>query len=315
MSETADQHSGKVIIKVVGVGGGGCNAVSRMAEEYSEGIEYIAVNTDAQALDRTKAHRKLLIGKDITQGLGTGGAPELGFKAASESSAILAEALRGADLVFVTAGLGGGTGTGAAPVVARVARETGALTVGLVTLPFAFEGPRRVKFAQYGLAGMERNVDTFIVVPNDRLIGCLNPRTSLANAFGTADVILRQGVSGISDLITRSGMINLDFADVRTIMTRAGMALISIGSGCGENRAIQAAEQAISNELLDITIEGAQGVLFNITGGADMTLHEVNQAAGNHPRPGSSGGERHLWRSDRPRSGRRNADHARSHRG
>ncbi len=288
MSDGREQPSGKVVIKVVGVGGGGCNAVSRMIEKGSAEIEYIALNTDAQALAKTQADRRLLIGEKVTQGLGAGGSPELGFQAASASAQEITAVLQGADLIFVTAGMGGGTGTGAAPVVSKLARETGALTVGLVTLPFAFEGTRRVKLAQCGLAGMQQNVDTLIVIPNDRLMACLDMRASLLNAFGLADGILRQGVEGISDLITRPGMINLDFADVRAIMGRAGTALISVGRASGVNRAELAAEQAISNELLDVTIQGASGVLFNITGGPDMTLHEINLAAekiraGAHP--------------------------------
>jgi len=280
MSDMTGQHSGKVVIKVVGVGGGGCNAVHRMLEENGQSdIETIAINTDAQALARTNAHTRLLIGDKVTGGMGAGGVPEIGFKAASESTSAISAALQGADLIFVTAGMGGGTGTGAAPMVANLARKTGALTVGMVTLPFAFEGSRRAKNSRAGLSGMEKNVDTLIIVSNDRLISYLDLKANLSNAFGAADGILRQGIMGISELIIQPGMINLDFADVRSIMKEGGAALMSIGKASGENRAELAAEQCLSSKLLDITVQGARGVLFNITGGPNMTLHEVNLAA------------------------------------
>lgn len=266
-------------IKVVGVGGGGCNAVNRMIEEGVQGIEFIAVNTDAQALMLSKAPTRVRIGEKLTRGLGAGGDPEVGRKAAEESAEELYEVLKGSDMVFVTAGMGGGTGTGAAPVIAQIAREVGALTIGVVTRPFSFEGARRAKAAEEGIGQLKEQADTLIVIPNDRLLQIVDKRSSIQDAFRVADDVLRQGVQGISELITVPGLINLDFADVRSIMKEGGAALMAVGEAEGEDRARLAAEAAISSNLLDITIDGARGVLFNITGGTDMTLFEVNQAA------------------------------------
>lgn len=266
-------------IKVVGVGGGGCNAVNRMIEEGMQGIEFVAVNTDAQALILSKAKTRVRIGDKLTRGLGSGGDPEIGRKAAEESAEELYEVLKGADMVFITAGIGGGTGTGASPVVAQIAREIGALTIGVVTRPFNFEGARRGHSAEGGIAKLKEQVDTLIVIPNDRLLQIVEKRSSLADAFSVADDVLRQGIQGISELITIPGLINLDFADVRTIMSEGGAALMAVGTASGENRAQVAAEQAITSDLLDITIDGARGILFNVTGGPDLSLYEVNNAA------------------------------------
>lgn len=266
-------------IKVIGVGGGGCNAVNRMIEEGLTGIEFITVNTDAQALLLSKASTRVRIGDKSTRGLGAGGQPETGRKAAEESAEELYEVLRGADMVFVTAGLGGGTGTGAAPIVAQIAKEIGALTIGVVTKPFTFEGARRLQSAEGGIAKLKEHADTLIVIPNDRLLQIVDKRASLQDAFRTADDVLRQGIQGISELITVPGLINLDFADVRTIMSEGGAALMAVGRASGEDRARIAAEAAISSQLLDITIDGARGILFNVTGGPSLTLFEVNQAA------------------------------------
>jgi cell division protein FtsZ len=266
-------------IKVIGVGGGGCNAVNRMIEEGLMGIEFVAVNTDAQALVMSKASTRVRIGDKSTRGLGSGGNPEMGGKAAEESREELREVLRGSDMVFVTAGLGGGTGTGAAPIVAEVARESGALTIGVVTRPFTFEGSRRQLAAEEGINSLKEHADTLIVIPNDRLLQIVDKRASLQEAFHVADDVLRQGIQGISELITVPGLINLDFADVRTIMSEGGAALMAVGRAAGEDRARQAAELAISSQLLDITIDGARGILFNVTGGPSLTLFEVNQAA------------------------------------
>lgn len=266
-------------IKVVGVGGGGCNAVNRMVEEGMPGIEFIAVNTDGQALLTSKADTKVRIGDKLTRGMGSGGDPEIGRKAAEESAEELYEVLRGADMVFVTAGIGGGTGTGAAPIVSQIAREVKALTIGVVTRPFTFEGARRNQAADGGIARLKDHVDTLIVIPNDRLLQVVEKRSSLNDAFRVADDVLRQGISGISELITIPGLINLDFADVRTIMSEGGAALMAIGEAAGENRAQVAAEAAITSNLLDITIDGARGILFNVTGGPDLSLFEVNTAA------------------------------------
>lgn len=266
-------------IKVVGVGGAGCNAINRMISEGMQGLEYIAINTDSQALIASKAEQRVRIGDKATRGLGAGGNPEVGLLAAEESRDELREALSGSDMVFITAGMGGGTGTGAAPVVAEICREIGALTIGVVTKPFAFEGPRRAKSAEEGIANLKDHADTLIVIPNDRLLQIVDKKVTLKNAFSQADDVLRQGIQGISELITVPGLINLDFADVKAIMSEGGAALMAIGKGTGDDRAKEAAEMAISNRLLDITIDGARGILFNITGGEDMTLFEVNQAA------------------------------------
>jgi cell division protein FtsZ len=274
-----DQAESFARIKVVGVGGGGCNAVNRMIREGLQGVEFIAINTDAQALLLSDAPKRVRIGDKLTRGLGSGGDPAVGRKAAEESAEDLYEVLKGSDMVFVTAGIGGGTGTGAAPVVAQIAREVGALTIGVVTRPFTFEGSRRIQSAEGGIDELKENADTLIVIPNDRLLQLVDKRASLQDAFTMADDVLRQGIQGISELITVPGLINLDFADVKTIMSEGGAALMAIGSGTGDDRARLAAEQAISSQLLDITIDGARGILFNVTGGSDLTLFEVNQAA------------------------------------
>lgn len=266
-------------IKVVGVGGGGNNAVNRMIAAGLKGVEFIAVNTDAQALNLSRAERRIQIGAKLTKGLGAGANPDIGQKAAEESRDELLQLLRGADMVFVTAGMGGGTGTGGAPVVATVAKEVGALTVGVVTRPFSFEGKKRSTQGDKGIQELKSRVDTLITIPNDRLLQVVDKSTSITEAFRIADDVLRQGVQGISDLIAVPGLINLDFADVKTIMTETGSALMGIGSGAGENRAIEAARAAISSPLLETSIEGARGVLLNITGGADLSLFEVNEAA------------------------------------
>jgi cell division protein FtsZ len=266
-------------IKVVGVGGGGCNAVNRMIDEGLHGIEFITVNTDAQALQLSKAPTKVRIGDKTTRGLGSGGNPEVGRKAAEESAEELYEVLKGSDMVFVTAGMGGGTGTGAAPIIAQIAKEVGALTIGVVTRPFTFEGSRRAANSEAGATRLKEHADTLIVIPNDRLLAIVNKSASLVDTFKKADDVLRQGIQGISELITVPGLINLDFADVRTIMSEGGAALMAVGNAAGEDRARIAAEQAISSELLDITINGARGILFNVTGGSNLTLFEVNQAA------------------------------------
>ena len=266
-------------IKVVGVGGGGSNAVNRMIAEGMQGVEFIAINTDAQALMLSSAETRIRLGEKLTRGLGAGGNPEVGRKAAEESADELYAALKGADMVFVTAGMGGGTGTGAAPIVSQIAREVGALTIAVVTRPFQFEGSRRQQSAEEGIERLKENVDTLIVIPNDRLLQLADHRVSLQDAFRLADEVLHQGIQGISELITVPGLINLDFADVRAIMAEGGAALMAVGKASGEDRARAAAEQAIANQLLDVTIDGARGILFNVTGGPDMTLHEVNAAA------------------------------------
>lgn len=267
------------VIKVIGVGGGGNNAVNRMIEHGVKGVEFIAVNTDAQALNLSKAEVKLQIGAKLTRGLGAGANPEVGKKAAEESKEQIEEALRGADMVFVTAGMGGGTGTGAAPVIAQIAREIGALTVGVVTRPFTFEGRKRSTQAIGGIGSMKEAVDTLIVIPNDRLLEIVDKNTPMLEAFREADNVLRQGVQGISDLIAVPGLINLDFADVKTIMSNKGSALMGIGISSGENRAAEAAKKAISSPLLETSIDGAKGVLMNITGGSNLSLFEVQEAA------------------------------------
>jgi cell division protein FtsZ len=267
------------VIKVVGIGGGGTNAVSRMVDAGLKGVEFVAVNTDAQALLMVDADVKLHVGGKATRGLGAGANPEVGYEAAMESRDELKEALKGADMVFVTAGEGGGTGTGGAPVVAELARELGALTVGVVTRPFNFEGRKRAEQAQRGISDLREKVDTLIVIPNDRLLQVVEKQTSVMEAFRMADDILRQGVQGITDLITVPGLVNLDFADVRTIMREAGSALMGIGEAKGENRAAEAARAAVSSPLLEASVEGATGILLNITGGSDLGLFEVNEAA------------------------------------
>ncbi len=291
-------------IKVVGIGGGGGNAVNRMIEEGLGGVEFIAINTDAQALMLSKAKTRVRIGDKLTRGLGAGGSPEIGRKAAEESADELYEVLRGADMVFITAGMGGGTGTGGAPIVAQVAKELGALTIGVVTRPFTFEGARRIQTAEAGIEALKSQVDTLIVIPNDRLLQIVDKRATLQDAFRMADDVLRQGIQGISELITVPGLINVDFADVlrqgiqgiselinvpglinvdfadvRTIMSEGGAALMAVGSASGDDRARRAAEDAISSKLLDVTIDGARGILFNITGGPNMGMHEVSEAA------------------------------------
>lgn len=266
-------------IKVVGVGGGGCNAVDRMIDEGMHGVEFVAINTDAQALMLSKATTRVRIGEKLTRGLGSGGDPESGRKAAEESAEELYEVLAGSDMVFITAGMGGGTGTGGSPIIAQIAKEVGALTIGVVTRPFTFEGARRIQSAEAGISKLKEQADTLIVIPNDRLLQIVDKRSNLTQAFRMADDVLRQGVQGISELITIPGLINLDFADVRTIMSEGGAALMAVGMANGEDAARVASEQAISSELLDIRIDGARGILFNVTGGPEMTLFDVNEAA------------------------------------
>jgi len=266
-------------IKVVGIGGGGNNAINRMIDSDLKGVEFIAVNTDAQALYLSKADKKIQIGEKLTKGLGAGANPEIGRKAAEESKDIMEEVLQGADMIFITAGMGGGTGTGAAPIVAEISKSLGILTVGVVTKPFTFEGKKRQANAEIGIADIKNNVDTLITIPNDRLLSIAEKKTSMIEAFKMADDVLRQGVQGISDLIAVPGLINLDFADVRTIMLDTGLAHMGIGKGSGEGRAVEAAKQAISSPLLETSIEGAKGVLLNITGGANLGLLEINEAA------------------------------------
>ncbi|RJK96818.1 cell division protein FtsZ [Vallicoccus soli] len=267
------------VIKVVGIGGGGVNAVNRMIEVGLKGVEFIAVNTDAQALLMSDADVKLDVGRELTRGLGAGADPEVGRKAAEDHAEEIEEVLRGADMVFVTAGEGGGTGTGGAPVVARIARSLGALTIGVVTRPFTFEGRRRAVSAESGIDELRDEVDTLIVIPNDRLLSISDRRISVLDAFKQADQVLLQGVSGITDLITTPGLINLDFADVKSVMQGAGSALMGIGSSRGDDRAVQAAEMAISSPLLEASIDGAHGVLLSISGGSDLGLFEINEAA------------------------------------
>ncbi|MCH8519081.1 cell division protein FtsZ [Candidatus Gracilibacteria bacterium] len=266
-------------IKVIGVGGGGNNAVNRMIEAGLEGVDFIAMNTDVQALYSSLAEHKLNLGKLITGGLGAGSLPEVGKKAAEESREEIKSLLEGADMVFITCGLGGGTGTGAAPVVAEVAKELGALTVGVVTRPFSFEGQNRSSKAMDGFDNLKEKVDTLITIPNDRILSIIDKKTPLLDAFSIVDEVLNQGVQGISDLITQPGLINVDFADVRSVMNSAGSALMGIGYGSGENRATEAARSAIDSPLLDLSIAGAKGLLFNITGGTDLSMFEVDEAA------------------------------------
>ena len=270
---------GTATIKVIGVGGAGNNAVNRMIEAGIKNVEFIAVNTDRQALQLSKASTKIQIGEKLTRGLGAGATPDIGAQAAEESRTEVAEALRGADMVFVTAGMGGGTGTGAAPIVAGTAKEMGILTIGVVTKPFTFEGKKRLAQAERGIESLKGKVDTLVVIPNDKLLQVIDRKTSIIEAFRMADDVLRQGVQGISDLIAVPGLINLDFADVKTIMLDRGMAHMGIGRASGENRAEDAAKQAIQSPLLETSIEGARGVIINITGGSDVGLHEANTAA------------------------------------
>ncbi|NLO82943.1 MAG: cell division protein FtsZ [Clostridiales bacterium] len=266
-------------IRVVGVGGGGNNAVNRMIEFGLKGVEFIAINTDKQALFNSQANQKIQIGEKLTKGLGAGANPEIGQRAAEESRDEIMQALKGADMVFVTAGMGGGTGTGAAPIIAEIAKELGILTVGVVTKPFMFEGKQRMMNAEKGIQALKERVDTLVTIPNDRLLQIVEKRTSMLEAFRIADDVLRQGVQGISDLIAVPGLINLDFADVRTIMNERGLAHMGIGKASGEGRALEAAKQAIQSPLLETTIEGARGVLLNITGSENLSLFEVNEAA------------------------------------
>src|SRR5437764_832874 len=277
----AAQEHGSVtpVIRVVGVGGAGVNAINRMVEAEIEGVEFLAINTDLQSLQQSAAHDTLHIGDSITRGLGSGSDPDLGRRAAVEEHDLIKAMLRGADMVFIAAGAGGGTGTGAAPIVAQISRELGALTVGIVTRPFQFEGSRRREQAETGIKSLADEVDTLIVVPNNRLLSVLDRNTSMVEAFRVADDVLRQGVQGISDLVTLPGLINLDFADVRTIMSDAGNALLGIGMGAGERRAIDAAEQAVASPLLETSMDGARSILLSITGGNDLSLWEVNEAA------------------------------------
>ncbi|WP_300120771.1 cell division protein FtsZ [uncultured Enterococcus sp.] len=267
------------VIKVIGVGGGGGNAVNRMIEENVKGVEFIVVNTDVQALRASKAETVIQLGPKFTRGLGAGSQPEVGQKAAEESEEAIREALEGADMVFITAGMGGGTGTGAAPIVARIAKEIGALTVGVVTRPFTFEGPKRGRYAAEGIAKLKENVDTLLIISNNRLLEVVDKKTPMLQAFREADNVLRQGVQGISDLITAPGYVNLDFADVKTVMANQGTALMGIGVASGEERVVEATKRAISSPLLETSIDGAEQVLLNITGGLDMTLFEAQDAA------------------------------------
>ncbi len=266
-------------IKVIGVGGGGGNAVNRMIETNIQGVQFIAVNTDKQALYTSNAEYKIQIGEKLTRGLGAGANPEVGQKAAEESRDDIFQSLQGADMVFITAGMGGGTGTGAAPVVAEIAKEMGILTVGVVTKPFTFEGKRRTQNAEKGIEELRRRVDTLVTIPNDRLLQVVEKRTSIVDAFKTADDVLRQGVQGISDTITKPGLVNLDFADVKSIMQDSGLAHMGIGRATGENRAVEAAKQAIQSPLLESSISGLKGVLYNVTGGSDVSLMELTEAA------------------------------------
>lgn len=277
--ENERMMDGTATIKVIGVGGAGNNAVNRMVESGIRGVEFISVNTDRQALQESKAGTKIQIGEKITRGLGAGANPDIGAQSAEENKSEIADVLRGADMVFVTAGMGGGTGTGAAPIVAAAAKEMGILTIGVVTKPFTFEGKKRLSQAERGIESLKGKVDTLVVIPNDKLLQIIDRKTSIVDAFKMADDVLRQGVQGISDLIAVPGLVNLDFADVKTIMLNTGMAHMGIGRASGENRAEDAAKQAIQSPLLETSIEGARGVIINITGGSDLGLHEVNTAA------------------------------------
>ncbi len=277
--EEVTMVDGTATIKVIGVGGAGNNAVNRMIEAGIKGVDFISVNTDRQALQKSKAGTKIQIGEKITRGLGAGANPDIGAQSAEENKSEITESLRGADMVFVTAGMGGGTGTGAAPIVAQAAKEMGILTIGVVTKPFTFEGKKRLSQAERGIESLKGKVDSLVVIPNDKLLQIIDRKTSINEAFRMADDILRQGVQGISDLIAVTGTVNLDFADVKTIMLNTGMAHMGIGRASGENRAEDAAKQAVQSPLLETSIEGARGVIINITGGEDLGLHEVNTAA------------------------------------
>lgn len=267
-------------IKVVGIGGGGCNAVSSMVSQNTiSGVDFVCINTDKQALSSANSPVKVQIGENLTRGLGSGANPEVGRKAADESVERIKEVLAGADMVFLTAGLGGGTGTGASPIIAKIAKSLGSLTIGVATKPFAFEGTKRATVAEDGVAALKSEVDALIVIPNQRLLEVVDKKMTILEAFGLADSVLAQGVQGISDLIVLPGLINVDFADVKTIMTNAGSALMGIGVASGEDRAVLAAKQAISSPLLEVTIDGAKGILFNVTGGKDLTMNEVDEAA------------------------------------
>lgn len=279
MTEKNSELANFANIKVVGVGGSGGSAITRMINSKLRGIEFVAINTDAQALSFNEAPVKIQIGKETTRGLGAGADPEIGRKSIEENKEEVYETLKGADMVFVTCGMGGGTGTGAAPFVADIAKELGALTVGVVTKPFSFEGLRRKKIAELGISEMKEKVDTLITIPNDRLLQVIDKKTSLFDAFGIVDDVLRQGVQGIADLIIYHGLINVDFADVKAIMSDAGSALMGIGHGTGDNRAIEAARAAIDSPLLELSIDGAKGILFNITGGPDLGMYEIDEAA------------------------------------
>jgi len=279
MRETDRTLEGNARIKVVGIGGGGSNAVNRMIRSKLRGVEFIAINTDLQALAHSEAQTKMNIGKKLTRGLGAGGNPTIGREAAEESQQELSELLQGADMVFLTAGMGGGTGSGAAPVVAEIARNNGALTIGVVTIPFTFEGTRRRAIAEESATTLREKVDTLIIIPNQRLLDVTDKKVPFTEALKIADDVLRQGVQGISDLIVQPGLINLDFADVKAVMSGQGAALMGIGFGSGDQRAADAARDAVASPLLETSIDGARGILFNITGGTDLTLHEVNEAA------------------------------------
>jgi cell division protein FtsZ len=277
--ESTPSLHGQAVIKVIGVGGGGGNAINRMVNSDFSNVEFVSVNTDAQALYHNKAEEKVHIGKETTRGLGAGANPDLGKIAAEESLEELKSIIKGSDMVFITCGLGGGTGTGAAPVIAEIARELGALTIGVVTKPFSFEGPQRMKKALEGYDEFKKHVDTLIMIPNDRILSIIDRKTPLTDAFSVVDEVLRQGVQGLADLITLHGLINVDFADIRTVMRDAGTALMGIGYGAGEDRAKEAAKAAIESPLLDQSIRGAKGILFNITGGNDLSMYEVDEAA------------------------------------
>lgn len=274
-----NQDNTGAVIKVIGVGGAGGNAVNRMIDEDVKGVEFIVANTDVQALSSSKAETKIQLGSKLTRGLGAGATPEVGQKAAEESEEAIAEALQGADMIFVTCGMGGGTGTGAAPIVAKIAKDQGALTVGVVTKPFTFEGPKRGKNATGGIAELKQHVDTLVIIANNRLLEIVDKKTPMLEAFKAADNVLRQGVQGISDLITSPGVVNLDFADVKTVMANQGSALMGIGSATGENRTVEATKKAISSPLLEVAIDGAKQVLLNITGGPELSLFEVQDAS------------------------------------